>query len=225
MNASRHPRRPTGSTRLRPATTTVTAVSAPKPKRPAKPAAQRSDSAIAARITDLTGRVFGRLHRWATMALLVTAVLAAIAFVAAVVAFHNSSSWGFVPAVVLLAVLAIPSLAAWMLRRRADVVHRGVADLEREIIGAIQQPDLSDGLRSFLGDDGDDRDDGRAGLIRLAKGAIGVRKLVKGHRETFGHLAGSVRAIAGAPLILLVITAGMFVLAGLAGLFLLIAIF
>ncbi len=172
----------------------------------------------------MTARVFSRLEGWARMALIATAGLGVVTWLAALAAFRHSTSWGVGPAIVVLGAALIPAAAAWLLARRARAVHQGVAGLETEIISALRNPTIGAGLRSFLDDD-DDTDDGRAGVARLAKGAMGIRSVIRQHRDTFGQLAGAVRAMLLSPATLVVITVGMVVLGSFLGLFLLIAIF
>ena len=199
--------------------------------RPAKPIPLKagmkgptSDADVAARISALTGRVFGRLQRWARLALILTGGLGVATWLAAMVAFRKSSWWTATLAIIVLLGALIPAGAAWLLGRRARAIHQGVDSLETEIVSAMRNPKIRDGLRSFLGDD-DDNDDGRAGVARLAKGAIGIRGVIQDHRASFGELAGAVRAMLLSPATLVVITVGLVMLSLFFGLFLLIALF
>ncbi len=185
-----------------------------------------ADADVAARIARLTDRVFGRLERWARRAAVGTIALALITWIVALIAFRRSSWWGVGPSLVVLAALCIPAVAAWLLLRRARTVRDSVAGLETEIVSALRNPDIAGGLRSFLGDDvGRGTGDGRAGLARLAKGAFGIRAVVREHRQVFGDLAAAVRAMLTSPAMLVVIGAGTALVAGCLALFLLIAIF
>ncbi len=183
-----------------------------------------SDADVAARISSFTGRVFNRLEGWARLALILTGGLGVATWLAAMVAFRNSSWWNAVLAMIVLAGALIPAGAAWLLGRRARAIHQGVDRLETEIVSAMRNPNISEGLRSFLGDDDDD-DDGRAGVARLAKGAVGIRKVIRVHRATFGELAGAVRAMLLSPATLVIITVGLVILGLFFALFMLIAIF
>ena len=158
------------------------------------------------------------------MAVVITGMLGLVAWLAALIALRHSSWWGVTPAVVLLIVLTIPCLAALLLRRRAGVVHRSAAGIEAEIVEALRHPQLAAGLRSFLDDDADG-DDGRAGLVRLTKGAMGVRMAIREHRGSFVDLAAAVRAMLLSPANLLVITGGMVLLVIAVAVFVLAAIF
>ena len=184
-----------------------------------------SDADVAARISAFTGRVFRRLDRWARVALVLTGSLGVATWLAAMVAFRNSSWWNAAVAIVVLLGALIPAGAAWLLGRRARAIGRGVDSLETEIVSAMRNPNISDGLRSFLGDDDDDADDGRAGVARLAKGAMGIRRIIREHRASFGELAGAVRAMLLSPATLVIITIGLVILSLFFALFLLIAIF
>ena len=184
-----------------------------------------SDADVAARISAFTGRVFRRLDRWARVALVLTGSLGVATWLAAMVAFRNSSWWNAAVAIVVLLGALIPAGAAWLLGRRARAIGRGVDSLETEIVSAMRNPNIGEGLRSFLGDDDDDADDGRAGVARLAKGAMGIRGIIREHRASFGELAGAVRAMLLSPATLVIITIGLVILSLFFALFLLIAIF
>lgn len=191
----------------------------------AGPKGPASDADVAARISAFTGRVFNRLESWARLALVLTTGLGIATWLTAMVAFRNSSWWNAVLAIIVLLGALIPAGAAWLLGRRARAIHQGVDSLETEIVSAMRNPNISEGLRSFLGDDHDDADDGRAGVARLATGAMGVRKVIREHRASFGELAGAVRAMLLSPATLVIITVGLVVLSLFFLLFLLIAIF
>jgi hypothetical protein len=195
----------------------------PKPIK-AGPKSPASDADVAARISAFTGRVFGRLERWARLALILTGGLGVATWLAAMFAFRNSSWWTATPAIIVLLGALIPTGAAWLLGRRARAIHQGVDSLETEIVSAMRNPKIGDGLRSFLGDDDDD-DDGRAGVARLAKGAMSIRGVIREHRAAFGELAGAVRAMLLSPATLVIITIGLVILSLFFVLFLLIAIF
>ena len=184
-----------------------------------------SDADVAARISAFTGRVFSRLDGWARVALVLTGSLGVATWLAAMVAFRNSSWWNAAVAIVVLLGALVPAGAAWLLGRRARAIGRGVDSLETEIVSAMRNPNISEGLRSFLGDDDDDADDGRAGVARLAKGAMGIRGIIREHRASFGELAGAVRAMLLSPATLVIITIGLVILSLFFALFLLIAIF
>ncbi len=183
-----------------------------------------SDADVAARISAFTGRVFGRLERWARLALILTGGLGVATWLAAMVAFRNSSWWTMTLAIIVLVAALIPAGAAWLLGRRARAIHQGVDSLETEIVSAMRNPKIGEGLRSFLGDNDDD-DDGRAGVARLAKGAMGIRGVIREHRAAFGELAGAIRAMLLSPATLAIITIGLVLLSMFFAMFLLIVIF
>lgn len=173
------------------------------------------------RIAVLCDRVFGHLEFWGRMALVATLVLGGLTWALALVAVRSFRS--FPAATILLVVVLLPALGAWVIKRRANLVRASLGSLRADIGLAMNDPELKHLFDRFLDGD-DDTNDGRAGLARLAKGALGVRKIVKEQRSTFVHLSQAVRAILLSPGLLALITAGMFLLAGAAVLFGLIAV-
>jgi hypothetical protein len=175
-----------------------------------------------ARIAELSGRVFKRLEGWAKMALIATSFLGLLGWTLGIAAVRGLRSFPMVA--IFLVVALIPSVAAWIIGRKAKAVHESVDELQIDLKAAIGDPEIRHLFDGFLGHD-NDGDDGRAGLARLARGALGVRKVVKERKDSLIHLAAAVRTMVTSPGVLVVVTAGMAMLALLIVLFGLILIF
>jgi hypothetical protein len=171
---------------------------------------QRNMTGIDVRISELSGRVFQRLATWAKMALIATVGLGALTFALGLAASTSLRSFPMVA--IFLIIVLIPAIAALIIGRRAKAIHASVDGIGADIRTAMNDPEIRHLFDNFL-DGNNDADDGRAGLARLAKGALGARKVVRQRRDSLVHLAAAVRGMVTAPGLLVTITVGMALLA------------
>jgi hypothetical protein len=189
-------------------------------KQSSKSPVQRSS--IDVRIGELTASVFARLATWAKMALVATLSLGMLTFALGLAADRGLR--GFPWVAIFLIVVLIPAIAALIIGRRATAIHRGIDGIQADIRTAVHDPEIRHLFDGFL-DGHDGADDGRAGLAQLAKGAMGVRKVVRERKDSLVHLSTAVRSMMMSPGLLVTITVGMALLALFSVIFALIAIF